>query len=407
MIHPFLAFLLAALVAGLCLGVPPATLVASIQHGIGDTLGALVPIIALGAMLGKLVAESGAAERIATALMALFSPRYVQWALAATGLVLGIPLFYGVGFVLLVPLLFSVSYRYRLPAVYTGLPMLAALSVTHGFLPPHPSPMALVTQFKADTGRTLLYGLVVAIPAILAAGPLWSLTTKRMVSEPLAAFRPAERAGHLPGLAVSCTAALLPVALLLGITVLQWVRPHWPLALAGDPGTVMLVSLLVATVLLGVGLRASTRLYTSAVRDVASILLIIAGAGALTQVMADSGISGHIAAVLQTLPVSPLVLGWLTAALVRACVGSATVAGLTAAGLLVPLAARTHVDPNLMVLSIGAGSLMFSHVNDAGFWMFKEYFNLGMKDTFRSWSLMETIVGLVGLAGVLVLANWL
>jgi len=187
-INPFLAFLIVSIVAGLLLGIPFNKIIASVQKGIGDTLGSLVIIIALGAMLGKLVADSGAAQKIASVMMKAFGTKYIQWALVVTGFIIGIPLFYGVGFVLMVPLIFSIVYQYKLPAVYIGLPMLAALSVTFGFLPPHPSPSALVVQFHANMGLTLIYGLIIAIPAIIIAGPLFSKTLKNIHSVPLKTF---------------------------------------------------------------------------------------------------------------------------------------------------------------------------------------------------------------------------
>ncbi|HWH63938.1 MAG TPA: hypothetical protein VNS50_11715, partial [Ginsengibacter sp.] len=209
-INPFLAFLIVSIAAGLLLGIPFNKIVASVQKGIGDTLGSLVIIIALGAMLGKLVADSGAAQKIASVMMNAFGTKYIQWALVVTGFIVGIPLFYGVGFVLLVPLIFSVVYQYKLPAVYIGLPMLAALSVTFGFLPPHPSPTALVVQFNANIGLTLIYGLIIAIPAIILAGPVFSKTLKNIHSVPLETFHgtilPEDR---LPGAVSSFLSALL------------------------------------------------------------------------------------------------------------------------------------------------------------------------------------------------------
>lgn len=417
-LNAFLAFLLVSILAGGLLGLPAGKIMGSVQHGIGDTLGSLVGIIVLGAMLGKLVAESGAAQKIATTLMNAFGPRYVQWALMLTGFIIGIPLFYGVGFVLMVPLIFSVVYQYKLPAVYVGLPMLAALSVTHGFLPPHPSPAALVGQLNANLGQTLLYGLIVAVPAIIIAGPLFTMLLKNIHSEPLQTFRPKEiSADKLPGTANSFITSLLPVFLLTITVGLPYLfRDSTPLfkaaiSFAGDPTVVMLATVLIATATLGIGtgktIAQVMALFGEAVKDVGMILLIIAGAGALKQVLADSGVSNEIAAALQTWPLHPLVLGWLIAAIIRVCIGSATIAGLTTAGIIAPLMVQTHVNPNLMVLSVGAGSLMFSHVNDAGFWMFREYFNLSIKDTFKSWSVMETIVSIVGLIGVLILNIWI
>jgi Gnt-I system high-affinity gluconate transporter len=411
-VHPFLAFLVVSILAGALLGIPLPAITQSVQKGIGDMLGSLVIIICLGAMLGKLVAESGAAQKITEVLMRNFGKKYFQWAMMITGFIVGIPLFYNVGFVLLIPLIFSVVYQTKLPAVYVGLPMLAALSVTHGFLPPHPSPTALVAQFDASLGLTLLYGIAIAIPVIIIAGPVFARTVKDLKAQPLQTFQPRTIAPEkLPGTANSLLTSLLPVLLLIIATVIPYVftldRPAERVMLfMGDPVIVMLFSLIIATWSLGIAtgmnLGAVMNHYTEAAKDVVLILLIVAGAGALKQILVDSGVSGEIGALLQDMPVNPLILGWLIAAIIRVCVGSATVAGLTAAGIIAPVLALSGTDPNLMVLSVGAGSLMFSHVNDAGFWLFKEYFNLSIRDTIRSWSLMETIIAVLGLAGVLI-----
>jgi Gnt-I system high-affinity gluconate transporter len=412
-VNPFLAFLVVSITGGLLLGIPFNKITASVQKGIGDTLGQLVIIIVLGAMLGKLVAESGAAQKIATVLMKTFGEKNIQWALMVTGFIVGIPLFYNVGFVLMIPLIFSVVYQYKLPAVYIGLPMLASLSVTHGFLPPHPSPTALVGQFHANMGLTLLYGITIAIPAVIIAGPLFAKTLKNINSVPLQTFQTNELpADKLPGAINSFLTSLLPVILLIVTTILPFIIAKESslqtiLAFVADPVVVMLVALAVATWSLGISMGKKMKpimnLYADSVKDVAVILLIVAGAGTLKQVFIDSGVSNHIGSLFMGWHINPLILGWLIACIIRVCVGSATVAGLTTAGIIAPIMMQTSVDPNLMVLSIGAGSLMFSHVNDSGFWMFKEYFNLSIKDTIRSWSLMETIVAIVGLLGVLVL----
>lgn len=411
--NTFLAFLLVSILAGLLLGMPITKITGSVQKGVGDLLGSLVIVIVAGAMLGKLVAESGAAQQITSGLMKLFGTRYIQWALMVTGFIIGIPLFYNVGFVLVIPLIFSAAYRFNLPVVYIGVPMLASLSVTHGFLPPHPSPTALVGQFEADMGRTLVYGIIVAIPTVILAGPIFARTLKKIQANPLQTFMPAELPEErLPGLGNSIFSSLLPV-ILLALTTLA--APFIPesgtfsnvVRFFSEPDIVMLISLLFATFTLGtrsgMSMERITSIYGEAVKDVSLILLIVAGAGALKQIMIDSGVSTEIAALLQNLDMDPLVLGWLIAATIRVCMGSATVSGLTAAGIVAPAIAGQSVDPNLMVLSIGAGSLMFSHVNDSGFWMFKEYFNLSIMDTIKSWSLMETIVAIAGLAFVLIL----
>ncbi|EHQ24945.1 gluconate:H+ symporter [Mucilaginibacter paludis] len=412
-VSAFLSFLVISVAAGLMLGIPPAQISHSVEKGIGDTLGSLVIILCLGAMLGKLLAESGAAQNLASSMMGVFGTKYIQWAMVVTGFVIGIPLYYGIGFVLMVPLIFSIVYQYKMPAIYIGLPMLAALSVTHGFLPPHPSPSALVVQFNANMGITLLYGIAIAIPAIVVAGPLFSRTLKGIEAHPLEVFMPAQSSGSkIPGTASSFFTALLPVLLLMLTAVYPFLYNHrLPfqniVALVGQPSIVMMLALMYATWSLGMRCGKSIKqvmtIYADAVKDIGMIVLIIGSSGALKQVLTDSGASMQIAGLLQHVNLPPLLLAWLMAAVIRACVGSATVAGLTTAGIILPLMQQTHTDPNLMVLAVGAGSLMFSHVNDAGFWMFKEYFNISVKDTVKSWSVMEALVATMGLAGVLVI----
>ncbi|AMQ55109.1 gluconate:H+ symporter [Algoriphagus sanaruensis] len=412
-LNPFLAFLVAAISGGLLLGLPADQVAKSIQKGMGALLGDLVIVIVTGAMLGKLVAESGAAQRIAGFLMKIFGEKYITWAMSFTGLIVGIPLFYNVGFVLLVPLAFTISYQYRLPAVYVGMPLLAALSVTHGFLPPHPSPAALVAQFDANMGLTLFYGFLIAIPTIILAGPVFAPFLKNIKAKPLKTFQSDPKPEHeLPGIGNSLFTALLPVFLLIGTTALNL---NWEengsfspvIKLISDPSTVMLISLLFATFSLGISRKESmTKLmdiYTDATKDIAMILLIVAGAGALKQIFTDTGVSQELADGLKTWDMHPLILAWLITAVIRICVGSATVAGLTTAGIIAPMVDTMGVDPNLLVLSIGAGSLVLSHFNDGGFWMYKEYFNVSVKDTLKSWTLMETLVALAGLVGVLIL----
>jgi len=412
-LNPFVAFLIVSILAGLLLGIPMGKVVASVQKGLGDTLGQLAIIICLGAMLGKLIAVSGAAQKITETMVNAVGEKRIQWAMVVTGFIVGIPLFYGIGFVLLVPFIFSVVYKYKLPAVYIGLPMLAALSVTHGFLPPHPSPTALVVMFHANMGLTLIYGLMIAIPAIILAGPVFAQTLKNIPSQPLKTFVADELpADKLPGSFKSFFTALLPVILLMLTALLPFIihgkgMLMQTISFIGDPAIVMIISLLVATFTLGItqqkNMKQLADIYGDALKDIALILLIIGGSGAFKQVLTDSGVTAQIAATLQTYTLSPLILGWLIAAIIRICIGSATIAGLTAAGIVSALVLQGHVNPELMVLSIGAGSLAFSHVNDSGFWMFKEYFNLTVKDTFRSWSVMESLVSFIGLGGVLLI----
>jgi len=417
-VNAFLSFLIVSILGGLFLGIDPSQIGPTLQKGIGDMLGSLVVVIIAGAMLGKLVAETGAAQRIASGLMKVFGEKYLQIALMITGFVIGIPLFYNVGFVLVFPLLASVVYRYKLPAVYVGLPMIASLSVTHGFLPPHPSPAALVTQFNANMGTTLFFGVMIAIPTVIIAGPLFARTLKNINGSILKTFQteglPEDK---LPGLFNSLLSSLLPVLLLAFTTAFNFTvtadSPFKSISLfLSDSSIVMLISLGVATVTLGLGrgvkMNHIMNIYSDAVKDVLMIILIIGGAGALKETLLRSGVSNEIGNLLDNLNMHPLILGWLIASVIRVCVGSATVAGLTAAGIVAPLLiSHPEVHPSLMVLSVGAGSLMFSHVNDSGFWLFKEYFNLSIKDTIRSWSLMETIVAVCGLAGVMLINYFL
>lgn len=413
-VNAFLSFLIVSTIASLLLGIDASKIGGVLQKGVGDMLGSLVIVVVAGSMLGKLVAETGAAQQISTGLMKLFGERYIQVAFMITGFVIGVPLFYNVGFILVFPLIASVVYRLKLPAVYVGLPMVASLSVTHGFLPPHPSPVALVAQFHANMGQTLLLGTIIAIPTVIIAGPLFAKTLKHINATLIQTFQSEPIAEEkLPSLFNSLFSALLPVVLLAITTVAGFYISkdssyYQPLAFIGDSSVVMLISLCVATFTLGIGrglkMTAIMEFYVNSVKDVAMIVLIMGGAGALKQVLLESGVSAEIANQIQGFNIHPLVLGWLIAGLIRICVGSATVAGLTAAGIVAPmLVSNPYVNPNLMALSVGAGSLLFSHVNDTGFWLFKEYFNLSIKDTIRSWSLMETIVSVCGLAGVLIL----
>lgn len=417
-INAFIAFIIVCLGVGFFQGMPLETIIPSIQKGIGNTLGYLVLILGLGAMLGKLVADSGAAQRITSKLVDSFGVKYIQWAVVIAGFIVGIPMFYTVGFVILIPLVFTVAAATNLPLIYVGLPMLASLSVTHGFLPPHPAPTAIASMFNANIGKTMLYGIIVAIPAIIIAGPLFSRTIKNIKATPLPEFyNPVVlKDEEMPKMGVSIFTALLPVILIGFSTILDYLLPQdFPmrtlLVFIGNPVMAMLISVLVAIYTLGLARgKKMTEVMTSVSTSIASItmvLLIIAGAGALKQILVDSGVSDYIGDLLKDSSISPLLLAWLIATIIRVCVGSATVAGLTAAGIVLPLVSGTGVKPELMVLAIGSGSLMLSHVNDGGFWLFKEYFNLSVKETLSTWTVMETMVGVIGITGVLILNQFI
>lgn len=415
-LNAFLTFIIVSLFVGIAGGMGLDAVVTSIQKGIGGTLGFLVLILGLGAMLGKLVADSGAAQQITDKLIEKFGRKHIQWAVVLTGFIVGIPMFYSVGFVLLIPLIFTVAISSRVPLLYVGLPMLTSLSVTHGFLPPHPAPTVIAEQFNADIGKTLLYGIMIAVPVIVISGPMLARTSliQRVKATPLKEFYNAEpiEKSKLPGMTVSILTALLPV-ILIGISTIgnHFLDPNSTastlLSFVGDPVIAMLIAVLVGIYTLGLSrgkqMPELMNSLTDSISSITMILLIIAGAGALKQILVDSGVSDYIADLIKGSDLSPLFLAWLIATVIRVCVGSATVAGLTTAGIVSTLAQSQGVNAELMVLAIGSGSLMLSHVNDSGFWMFKEYFNLSVKETLSTWTVMETSVGTLGLIGVLIL----
>ena len=417
-LNAFIAFIIVAIGIGIGQGMPLDALVGSVEKGIGNTLGFLVMILGLGAMLGKLVAESGAAQQITNGLIRIFGVKNTKAAVMLTGFIVGVTMFYSVGFVILVPLVFTVASATGLSLIGVGLPMLAALSVTHGFLPPHPAPSALSVMFDADIGKTLLYGIILAIPAILISGPLLTRFLPKVEAKPLKEFMASKtfNASELPSLTNSLLTALLPVLLIGFATIISsFLNVNSTLYdlvnFIGNPVIALLLTLLIGTYTLGVARGKSMddimKIYATAASGITMVLLIISGAGALKQILIDSGVSQYIGGLLQITSLSPLLIGWIIATLIRFSVGSATVAGLTTAGIVLPLVQTTDVSPELMVLAIGSGSLMLSHVNDSGFWLFKEYFNLSVKETLSTWTVMETSIGISGLLGVLFLNQFI
>lgn len=409
----FISFVVVSIGIGLASGLDIHHITGAIQKGIGNIMGSLVIILGFGAMLGRLIADSGAAQQITESLVKLSGIRRIQWAMALSGFLVGIPMFYSAGFMVLLPLIFAVGASTGLPLLYLGIPVLAALSVAHGFLPPHPSPTAIAGQLHADIGRTLFYGVIVAVPTIILSGIVFGKTMRRYRPVPnpslltIKFFQPHQ----LPGLGTSLVTALMPLILLTAATVFRFIPGSTPLqkgiAFIGDANIAMLISVLAAVYLLGLRrhrpMREVMRSLEDAFKGVAPFMLIIAGAGAFMQVMSEGGLNGYIAKTLAHTSVSPLILGWSVAALIRICTGSSTVAALTTVGALLPLLQQSSIPPELLVLAVGAGSMTLSHVNDGGFWLFKEYFNLTIRQTFATWTVMETMVSVVGLLMVLLL----
>ncbi len=413
-VNAFIAFTVSSFVVGIAGGMQLTVIASSIQKGMGDTLGFLVLILGFGAMLGKLVADSGAAQRITTKLISYFGVRYIQWAVVITGFIVGIPMFFSIGFVVLIPLLFTIAISAGVPLLFVGIPMLASLSIAHGLLPPHPAPTALAVMFDADMGKTLLYGIIISVPAIIIAGPLFAARLKGINAQPLKEFVNPEVLAddQMPGTLNSFLSTLLPVILIGSSSLANIILPEGDkirlfLNAVGDPVIAMLISLVAAVFSLGIVRgRTITEIMEGLGQSISSItmiLLIIAGAGGFKEVLVETGISDYIAGLLSKSQMSPLILGWLISAFLRICVGSATVAGLTTAGIVLPLVTGGLVNRELMLLAIGSGTLIFSHVNDGAFWMVKEYFSLSVKETFLTWTVMETLLSVIGLSGVLIL----
>lgn len=411
-VSPFLSLLIVAILTGLFLGMEPMLIIKSIEKGVGNTLGGLALIICLGAILGKLLQEGGAAEKISTTLIQYFGQNNIQWAVLLTGFLIGIPLYYNAGFVILVPLVFSIAHKAKLPLLYVAIPMAASLSSTHCFLPPHPSPVFLVNAFKADMGKTLIYGLIITIPVVVLAGPILGRILKNIEVKTDSFFlSESQKERNLPATFPSFIIGLLPVILITLSVLANYFLTDQPLKkvilFIGDPTIALLLSVFLA--IWYFGLKAGKTMETTmkwlqeAISGIAMIVLIITAGGVFKQVLQDSGTDQYIASFSSKWQMPPLIFAWLITALLRVAIGSATVAGITAASVVTPLVVSGVVSPELMVLAVGTGSVFGSHINDSGFWMFKEFFNLSLKQTFLSWTVMETTISILGLIGILLL----
>jgi gluconate transporter len=417
-LNAFIALTITAFFAGILKGMPFTDLINSFQQGIGSTLGSLILIIAFGVILGNLLSDSGAAQRISSVMIKSFGVKHIKWAMVITGFSVGISMFYNAGFIILIPMVFAVANSTKQPIIYLGIAMASALSITHGFLPPHPGPTAIAVIFKANIGKTLLYGLIIAVPALFAAGIVFPEFIKKINAFPPKGLFESKTftEAELPSFKISIITALVPVILMATATCSELLLAEENslrsvLMFIGNPTVSMLIAILFAVFTLGIfrGRKMQDIMDKSgaALSAATMIILIIAAGGAFKQVLIDSGIGTDLSTFFEKSSLSPLVLGWLVATIIRIALGSATVAGLTAAGIVQPLVVASGVNPELMVLSIGAGSLMCSHVNDTGFWMFKEYFGISVSDTFKTWTIMETIIGIMGLIGVLLLNIWI
>ncbi|MBK6825644.1 MAG: gluconate transporter [Chitinophagaceae bacterium] len=410
-VSPFISLLIVAILSGLALGMSPDALLKSLETGAGSTLGGLAFIICLGAVLGKVLEESGAAEKIAMTLINGFGEKNIQWAVLLTGFLIGIPLYYNAGFVILVPLVFMLGKKTKLPLLYIAIPMAASLSTTHCFLPPHPGPALLVNAFKADMGKTLLYGLCIAIPAVILAGPFLGRRLKSIGILNVQEDRIDQTEKMLPAALPSFGIALLPVIFISLSVIADNFLPAGVLKtiflFTGNSTIALLIAVLVALGWFGVrrGIKMETQLQWvhTAISNIAVILLIITAGGVFKQVLTDSGTGAYISSFSTKWQMPPLLFAWVVTALLRVMIGSATVAAITAAGVVSPMLGQPGITPELMVLAVGSGSVFGSHINDSGFWMFKEFFKLSLKETFLSWTIMETLISIIGLIGVLIL----
>jgi GntP family gluconate:H+ symporter len=450
-VHPFLALILGSAVLGAVGGLAAGDTVVSFQAGVGATVGNVGLLIALGAMIGGMLAASGGADRVVAAFVDHVSARRLPWAMAGVAALIGIPLFFEVGVVLLVPIVLLVARRSRLPVLLVGIPALAGLSVLHGLVPPHPGPLVAIDALGADLGRTLLFGLIAAIPCVIIAGPVFGTWISRRLDLPLPATvaidggpaggqgpgpvhsgtdlgepteteqratvtqteaGPAEvRPKRQPGLGATIITVLLPVLLMLlraigELTLDEGNGLRTALDIAGTPVVALLAGVILSMFTLGTAVGFGREQISStlggSLPGIAGILLIVAAGGGFKQVLIDAGVGDLVGRAADDLNLNALILGWLVAVGIRLATGSATVATITAAGIVAPLAAG--LDANtvaLLALAIGAGSLFFSHVNDAGFWLVKEYFGMTVGQTIKSWSVMETIISVVGLLTVL------
>ncbi|RSM37241.1 gluconate transporter [Amycolatopsis balhimycina DSM 5908] len=417
-LHPFLSLTLGSLVLGLTAGMPITDVIKKFSAGVGSTVASVGILIALGAMLGKLLADSGGADQIVDTVLGKARGAALPWAMALVAALIGLPMFFEIGLVLLIPVVLLAVKRTGKPLMLLGIPALAGLSVLHGLVPPHPGPLAAAGALNANVGVTLAFGLLVGIPTLVVAGPLFGKVAARLVPDAVAPERlipeRADTDKPRPSFAATLTTVLLPVVLMLAkalsdILLAKDNQARKIFDFAGDPLIALLAAVLVGMVLLGRPAGLDRAKLSTVVGDslgpIAGIILIVGAGGGFKQTLVEAGVGDVITGLAKDAHLSPLLLGWLVAVAIRLATGSATVATVSAAGIVAPLAA--DMDPShsaLLVLAIGAGSLFFSHVNDAGFWLVKEYFGLSVGQTLKSWSVMETLISVVAIALILPLS---
>jgi GntP family gluconate:H+ symporter len=411
-LNPFLSLLLASLALAIVSGMPMANSVHSFEVGVGNVLGHIAIVVALGTMLGKMMAESGGADTIALTLIRVFGEKRVPWAMMFIGIIVGLPAFFEVGFVLLIPIAYTVARRTGASLISVALPLVAALSVDHGLVPPHPAALLAVNTYHADVGRTIFYALLIGIPTATLSGPLFAKVITPWIKVPAENPMAEDFEDHTPGRALpgfwlTIGSILLPVVLMLVGSWADSFAARGSLAnesirFLGNDDIALLIGVLISFVTLGVmrGVSRDTilRFTNECLAPTATITLLVGAGGGFGRVLQDSGVSNAMIKIAMQHHLPLLVLAWLLAALMRLATGSATVAMTTAAGIVAPIAFQTPgTSPELLAIATGAGSLIFSHVNDGGFWLVKEYLNLSVTETMKSWSICETIISFAGL----------
>jgi gluconate:H+ symporter, GntP family len=419
-LNPFLALILGGLTVGAIAGENLTDVITSFTTGLGTTVASVGVLIALGAIFAKLLAESGGADQVVDTIVGHASGRALPWSMAAVGAIIGLPMFFEIGLVLLMPVIYLVARRAQVSLITVGIPALAGLSAMHGFVPPHPGPVVAIGLLHANLGVTLGLGILVAIPTIIVAGPLYGTIAGRwVVLEAPTTFDPGadhERVAgdRRPSFAATIATILLPVVLMLAKAVADIViddpedEVQKVFDVIGNPFIALLIGVLVAMVTFGVRVGMDrdvlSETVSAALPPIAGILLIVAAGGGFKQVLVDSGVGTLLANWAQDANVSVLLLSWVLAVLIRLATGSATIATITASSLVVDLVAGMSTgEVSLVVLAVGAGSLFFSHVNDAGFWLVNQYFGMSVGQTIKSWSIMETVLSVTGLVLVLIL----
>lgn len=418
-VHPFIALTIASGFLGLTSGMPVEKVMKSFQDGFGGVLGFVGILLGLGTMLGKLMADSGGADQIAQTLIRAFGIKRVHWAMMFAAFLVGIPLFFEIGFVLLAPLVFIVARRTGLSLVKLGIPLLAGLSAVHGLVPPHPGPLLAVGVFGADIGKTIFYGLIVGLPTAMIAGPIFGAWISKRIPgsanpELVAQIAQETDNRNLPGFGITVFTVLLPVILMLlkaFADIFFAADNHFRIWMdfIGHPITALLAALLLSFYSFGTACGFSrekiVKLLDQSLAPVAAIVLIVGAGGGFKQMLVASGVGEVIGNLAVQTQISPILLTWLVAAVIRVATGSATVATITGAGIVAPVVALIPgVNKELLVLAAGAGSVILSHVNDAGFWLVKQYFNMTVAETFKTWSMMETILSVVALAFIMLLS---